>query len=188
MPMGRFQKSKIIFTSIIFLGLAISVQATAATGSTSTELKERSMPQIGVGISIGNPYPSILGLTGSVQITEDLRARVGYGEVEVTSSLSFTDQGLTSQTTKAQSYSAGAEYLFLDTKVRGVAGAHLAYFNVSGEGTFSLQGMSESTAFMYSNLGLDWVSRSGFNLGAGMNVAYLGASGTGFYINTGWFF
>lgn len=184
-------KLRTIKVALAFMAMLINVtiaQASPVNGSTSAKAETRSIPKIGVGLSIGNPYPSILGLSGSVQITDDLRARVGYGEVEVTSSISFSDEGVSSQSIKAQSYSAGAEYFFLPTKVRGVVGAHLGYFNVSGEGSFSMQGMSETSAFMYSNLGFDWLSSSGFNVGAGFNLAYLGASGAGFYLNSGWFF
>lgn len=178
---------KAIGLSLLLVSFAGALAETTGVSSTpAADVREEK--KFGGYLSIGNPYPSILGLNAAYNINKDFRASLGYGEVEVTTSMTITNAGIVSETVTAKTYGAGIEYLFFNWPVRGIVGVKGGYFDVSGEGEFSINGFDKSTGYMYSNLGFDWISRGGFHLGGGMNVAYLGASGSGAYLNAGWFF
>jgi len=157
-------------------------------GESRTPTPAKPHKQFGSYLAIGNPYPSLLGLNAAYQPTNDIRVSAGYGEVEVTSSVSFTANGFEEKKVKAQSYAAGGEYLFLSTAIRPVVGARLGYFTVSGDGKIDLQGFKKNTFHGYSNIGVDWLAQGGFNMGTGLNVALFGSTGASFYLNMGYFF
>lgn len=142
----------------------------------------------GTYVSIGNPYPSLLGINAAYGFASNWRASIGYGEIEATSSIELTQNGITTQKVKAQTYGAGAEYLITDGRFRPLVGVHGGYFNISGKGDITIQGLHKSTGLLYSNLGIDWLTGSGINLGSGINVAMIGGSGANFYANVGYFF
>lgn len=170
----------------LMIGLGLAQQAFGAVGESRTEIIGNK--KVGTYLGLGNPYPSLIGINGAYNIDKNMRAVVGYGEVEVTTSVGFGANGFTESKVKAQTYTAGMDYLFLESSFRPVAGLRLGYFNVSGDGTFSVQGIDKSTMLIYSNVGLDWVADSGLNLGTGFNVAMLGGRGANFYANVGYFF
>lgn len=174
-----------IIRTLLLVAALVSVQA-MGQGSTSGSVEREN--QYGVNLGIGDPFPGLIGVNGAYNINKDLRITAGYAEVEITSSISFTESGLATETIKAQTYGLGAQYLFTGWSVRPTAGAHLGYFNVSGEGEFSINGFDKSTTHMYTNLGFDWIGQSGVHSAVGMNVAVLGGSGSGFYANLGYFF
>ncbi|MGE4132965.1 MAG: hypothetical protein AB7F86_15090 [Bdellovibrionales bacterium] len=176
---------KVLICLLVSLGMASIAQA-ESVGQSSTSVKETK--DIGGYVSIGNPFPSLLGLNAAYNLDQNWRASAGYGEVEVTTSMTFSNEGITSEKIKAQTYGLGMEYLFLDTQVRPIVGLHAGYFSVSGKGKISIQGIEKSTGLAYSNLGLDWTTGGGFNMGTGVNVAFLGGSGANFYANVGYFF
>lgn len=166
--------------------VAVSHADEAATVSTKVE-KEVTKPY-GVMLGIGKPYPTILGLIGAYNLTNNWRASIAYGEVEVTTGVRFSSSGIETEKTTARTYSAGMEYLFLDLPVQGVVGLHGGYFDVKGKGELKLDGFDSPTGYVYSNFGIDWLTESGFQLGGGLNVAFAGATGSGFYLNSGYFF
>ncbi|MGE0529026.1 MAG: hypothetical protein AB7G93_03520 [Bdellovibrionales bacterium] len=178
--------------SSLCLGIILSIAASPAWAQEAGESRAEAPPsehkRFGTFLGIGNPYPSLIGINAAYQPTRDLRVAAGYGEVEVTSSISISSSGVTEKKVKAQSYALGADYLFMDTAIRPLAGARIGYFDVSGDGEIELQGFDKSTFHMYSNLGVDWISQSGVNVGTGFNVALLGASGVSFFANVGYFF
>ncbi len=135
--------------------------------------------RFGVYLGIGNPFPTLFGLNGAINVTKDLRASVGYGEVEVST---------LGSSVKATTYAAGADYLFLPTAVRGVVGLRAGYFSVEGDGTLTIDEFDHSTGYAYSNLGMEWTGDSGYHFAIGGNFAFAGANGGGFYLNTGYFF
>lgn len=174
-------------TCALAFSLVTAEQAFGEAGTSTMQAGEEQEKTYGLFVAIGNPYPTILGVNAAYNFNKDLRASIGYGEVEVTSSIEFTDSGFSEKTIKAQTYAAGVQYMFLPTAVRGAVGVHAGYFSVSGDGEIEIGGFDKSTGYAYSNLGIDWTTKSGFNLGTGINVAFLGATGAGFYLNTGWY-
>lgn len=173
--------------SLALVGL-FATQIWAAEGQISTDAKVAAPRKFGAFVAIGNPYPSLLGLNGAYNIDNHIRAVAGYGEVEVTSSIQFSGNSITESKVKAQTYSLGADYLFREAGLRPLVGGRVGYFSVSGDGDISLNGFDKSGAYFYSDVGVDWIAGNGFNVGAGLNVALLGASGTSFYANMGYYF
>lgn len=173
----------------IVLGLTLSQSSYAIEGGESrVQAGSPNARKWGTYVGIGNPYPSLLGLNVAYNVDSHIRASIGYGEIEVTSGITFDGNGISEQKTKASTYSAGADYLITDYQVRPLVGLRAGYFNVSGNGTFNVQGVSRSTGLLYTNIGLDWLAGGGFNMGAGLNVAMLGGAGANFYANLGYFF
>lgn len=166
--------------SLVLLGLQ------AQASRTSTKLNAEK--NIGVYAGLGNPFPSLIGLNAAYNVNENLRAVIGYGEIEVTTSIGFNGTSFTSSTTKATTYAAGADYLFTDWAVRPIVGARAGYFDIAGDGEFSVQGFDESMFLAYANAGMDYLGSSGFYFGAGMNASFVGKTASSFYANLGYFF
>lgn len=171
--------------SLYFIALTLAASSFAVE-SISTRIETES--KLGANVGLGDPFPGLIGLNLAYNLTEDIRITAGYAEVEVTTSISFTESGVASESIKAQTYGVGGQYLFTDWAVRPTAGLHAGYFSVSGEGEFSVNGFDKSTAHIYSNLGFDWIADSGFHAATGLNLAMIGGSGSGFYANLGYFF
>lgn len=170
----------------LFTGAALADEA--GQSRTSASATGHLDKPFGAYVGVGNPYPSILGLNAAYNVLPNLRATAGYGEIEVTTSMTFSNNGVTSEKVTAKTYGAGVDYLILDSSFTPVVGVHGGYFDVKGKGTFSVQGFDKSTALAYANAGIDWTADGGFNLGAGLNVALLGGRGANFYGNVGYFF
>ena len=174
--------------------LAMVLWASAVHAQTSAEGESRTTAtpedrKYGAYLALGNPYPSLIGINAAYNIDDNWRASIGYGEVEATTSVAIDSSGnVSEQKVTAQTYSAGVDYLFLDTIIRPVVGARAGYFSVSGQGDFSIQGINKSTALLYSSVGADWLAKNGFNIGTGLNIAMLGGHGVNFYANVGYFF
>ncbi len=167
--------------------LLIFLLSTGALAN-KTSAKINAEKNIGTYVGLGNPFPSLLGLNAAYNINENLRAVLGYGEVEVTTSASFDGTTFATSSTKATTYAAGADYLFTDWAIRPIVGARVGYFNIKGDGEFSVQGFDESTFLAYASAGLDYLARGGFYFGAGMNASFVGKSSSSFYANLGYFF
>lgn len=174
--------------AVLFLFPFVASAAATEGGGESRSALPTDTKKIGLGVGIGDPFPGLLGINGAYQLARDIRVTAGYAEVEVTTSMSISESGFESKKVKAQTYALGGQYLLTDWAVRPNAGLHAGYFSVSGDGDFSINGFDKSTFHMYSNIGIDWVSRGGFQLATGMNVALLNGSGAGWYGNLGWFF
>ncbi len=177
---------KKIYLSAIGLLALMGSLASAATGSVST--KAGPEKKWGTYVAIGNPYPSLLGINAAYNATENIRAVIGYGEIEVTTSIGFSAAGFDEKKTKATTYTAGADYLFTDWSFRPSLGARIGYFNIEGDGDFEVQGFNKSAFIASGNFGIDYLGQSGYYAATGLNVAVVGGSGTGFYANMGYFF
>jgi hypothetical protein len=170
-------------------GFAFAAQAADGVGTTSTSASAvRGEKKIGTYLAIGNPFPSIIGINAAYHVTPRIRATIGYGEIEVTTSVSISGTGVSSEKLKAKTYGVGADYMIMEGNFTPIVGLHGGYFDVSGKGSFSVQGLDKSTGLAYTNAGIDWVADNGFNFGTGVNVALLGSSGVSFYGNLGYFF
>jgi hypothetical protein len=172
-------------TSVASVTFAEEAQVAEMNSVTSTVERPK---KFGVYASLGNPFPTVFGLNAAYNVSPHLRAMAGYGEVSVTSSITITDQGVATENITAKTYAAGAEYLFLDTPLRPAAGLHAGYFQVDGKGDISVNGFNSSSGYAYANIGADWVSQSGLQVGAGINMAFLGTSSAGMYLDSGWYF
>ncbi len=180
-------KTMIFFVALLTCNSSLSAE-TVGKSTTSTSHQIASERKIGVGVGLGKPYPGLIGLNAGYHLTPNLRLTAGYAEVEVTTSMTYSEGALNSSSTKAQTYALGSEYFFTDWRVRPGLGLHAGYFSVKGDGAFSINGFDRSTAHIYSSVGFDWIARSGFNLGTGLNVALVEGSGTSFFLNAGYFF
>ena len=72
------------------------------------------------------------------------------------------------KTVKATTYDVGADYFFLQDRLRPLIGVHAATLNIEGDGEINLQGFTKSGVHAYSSLGIVWVAENGFQAGTGM--------------------
>ncbi len=171
--------------AFIVTTLVIAGQMAKADGENSLSTSAQPVRKFGGTIGLGSPYPGLLGVNASYNLNEDWRAIAGYSEIEMTSGF-----GPYVEKVKGTTVAVGVQKAFTEWAVRPVAGLHAGYFKISGSkgAQLEISGFDKSTALAYSNLGFDWISSSGFNLGTGMNVAIAGGSGSAFYANVGKFF
>lgn len=181
--------NRYIFAVLLGAQLAAAQHAGAAVGESRTSKEgAHAEKRAGVIVGLGNPYPGLLGINGAYNLDKNIRLTAGYSEIEVTSSITISGGSLVAETVKATTYAVGAQYLFTDWNVRPAAGLSAGYFRVSGDGEIDLDGFDKSTGLLTSNVGLDWIADNGYTMSTGMNMALAGGSGTGFYLNAGYFF
>lgn len=176
--------NKKFLTGLVFFTLSLSSLGKAAVIST----KVKAEKQIGTYVGFGTPFPSLLGVNAAYNFSNNLRGVLGYGEIEVTTSLTFNGPDLVSQSTKATTYAVGADYLFTDWAIRPIAGVRAGYFNIKGDGDFSVQGFDKSTFLSYVSAGFDYVGSGGYYFGIGLNQSFIGKSASSTYANMGYFF
>lgn len=177
---------KKVLMAILLSGAVVAHAETNGEGSSHMKIHEDKA--WGVMVGFGSPRPSVMGLILAHHLNENTRLSAGYGEIEVTTGLTFDGASFSTQTVKATTYDVGGEYLFMEGRFRPLIGAHAAYFKVEGDGEIDIQGFTKSGANFYSNLGIDWLGDSGYQIGTGFNVSLAGASGSSFYLNTGYYF
>lgn len=176
---------KLKFLVFALVTVFTTQSAMAAEGTSTASLPEK---QFGANVGLGDPFPGLLGLNFGYNWDNNIRLTAGYAEVEVTTGFSFSGNEMTSQTIKATTLAAGAEYLMTDWAMRPVVGLKVGHFSVSGEGDISINGFESTKGYAYSNLGFDYLSQGGFHAAVGMNLAVANATGTGFYTSLGYFY
>lgn len=149
----------------------------------------REQHKYGAYLGFGTPYPSLMGLNVGYNMG-DVRLTAGFAELEATTSLSYDfNSGWTQETMKASSYDIGAEYYFMPGENwRPVTGVHLGYIDLSGKGNVSFNGFSKDTLHAYLNLGIDYMSSTGYQFAVGYNQGFIQNGNGGVYVNAGRFF
>lgn len=167
--------------------LIVSTQKSgAADGASTTSLRMEKPYALTIGI--GAPMPSIGGLNFGYNIRDWVRPQIGYGEIEVTTGISFGETSINLERKKATTISAGADFMVPGWNLTPVAGLHVANLSMEGKGQLEVQGFKKSGTHVYSNIGLDWQAQSGFKIGGGYQVVLSGPSASGSYLNAGWSF
>lgn len=174
---------------ILFLSFLLSLFITDAKAVDGTlESSFRVERPYGFTIGIANPLPSIGGLNAAYTVNDWSRLELGYGEVEVTTGITFDNNGIGLQRRKASTIAAGADFMMPGWNLTPVAGVHIAKVDMSGPGSVEIQGFKESGTHLYSTIGVDWQNKAGFKMGGGYQAVLSGPAVAGFYLNSGWFF
>jgi hypothetical protein len=174
---------------VIALAIMATVQVNAApetTVSTKAEAPQsnRQLKKIGAYLGIGgDPAPTVVGLNAAYNITDYLRLHAGYGEVEVTSKISFTNTGITASTKKMTTLGAGALATVPGWSISPVAGLAYSHVFTSGDGEFDVANNN-----VYGTVGVDYTNDAGMNIGVGYNLFLTEKAQSGAYVNLGYFF
>jgi hypothetical protein len=164
---------------ILILAVSFVTVAQAATSGESTatlETSNRMNKKIGVSVGIvGDPYPSIFGVNGSYNLTDFVRASLGYGEVEIFGN-SLKTIGL------------GATAFVPGWSLTPTFGMHYSNITAEGDGELEIQGYKGSGNLAYTSLGFDWQAHNGFNISSGYNIPITGRGDGNVYASAGWFF
>ena len=127
---------------------------------------------------IGDPLPAQFGGNVAVNAADYMRVTAGYGTYNgLTNSLSCWALG-----TRA----FVPDWDFSPTAGLGVGGVILNAAALP-TGTAVVQGVNQSSTFVFLTLGLDWQTSFGLYLGAGVNVS-MGQAGSLPFVDVGWFF
>lgn len=170
--------------------LLVAIEASAAPGAevSADAPSNRVKNKLGAGLSIGEPFPTILGFNAGYNVTDYLRAQLGYGSVEVTTGISANSEGVQTSSTKATTVGAGLKGFMPGWNLSPTAGLHYSHTSFSGDGELEINGVKSGGSLIYSSLGVDWQAGNGFNLAAGYNLPLSGGSGGSFFASAGWFF
>lgn len=180
---------KNILYGLLFI-LAQSQHCFAQENTVTAKVDDiRDQKKIGVYLGLGTPYPSLIGVNVGYNIS-DLRITAGFAELETTTSLTYSSaNGWSEEKAKASTYDAGVEYYFMHGEsFRPVAGLHVGYVDVSGKGEISIQGFKKDTVHAYANIGIDYMSQSGYQFALGYNQGIVANGSGNIYVNTGRFF
>lgn len=182
------QRTKILTLALMLASALAAAQSTfAATPGTSearaSDLSNRSDRKWGAYLGVlGDPHPTAFGINAAYNVTDYLRASVGYGRFS-TGSISIGNS-VSIEEESVSTFGVAAKFL-------------MPGWNISPSATvgFSFIGLSDGfvsedykTSNLYLGLGGDWQMASGFNLGAGLNLSLNGGAPTAPYLNIGMFF
>lgn len=167
--------------------LCFTIAKASTSGESSVKVVNRTEKKIGFGVGFGSPSPALFGLLVNYNINDKLRAGIGYGEIEMTTDITFGET-ISVKTAKATTYDVGAEYFFMDSNFAPVAGLHLTHVQFSGSGEMTIMNFDKTTTHLNANLGFDWQARNGFNFAMGYNISSLGSKYAHSYMNFGWFY
>ncbi len=165
-----------LWIGILAVSFVAAAQAAEGESSSSIGFSNRMNNKVGVTIGVvGDPYPSILGVNGSYNVTDFLRGTLGYGEIEFLG-------------VKMTTIGAGATGFVPGWSITPIFGLHYSNISTEGDGEIEIQGYRGSGGLLYTALGFDWQAGGGFNLGMGYNIPLSGTGPGTFYAAAGWFF
>ena len=177
-----------IWTLVTISSLGAVAFAAENESTASAGLSNRMNNKLGAFVGIvGDPYPSILGVNVGYNVTDFMRASLGYGSIEVTTGMSVNGSSVATTSTKVTSVGAGLTGFMPGWNLSPTAGLHITNVSTEGDGEIEVQGFQGNGTLLYGSLGLDWQAGSGFNLAAGYNVPF-GKGAGGLYASAGWFF
>jgi hypothetical protein len=181
-------KTKNIVRVLAILGcfLAVTQNGFANTGKSemkADEISNRSDRKLGAYVGIlGDPHPTAFGINAAYNVTDYLRASIGYGSVSV-SSISV-GSGISIDEQSISTFGLAAKFLMPGWNISPAATVGFSFLSLSDGFTSE----DYKTSNLYLGLGADWQMQSGVNLGAGMNLSLNGGAPTAPYINVGMFF
>ena len=151
--------------------------STEEVGITSNRMLRKAGVYLGV---LGDPFPTLLGVNLGYNLTDFMRATAGLGRVSAT---------IGTAEASATTLGAGTRFFVPGWSLSPSAGVSFAYVSVSQSGgaAVTVGNFTKSQAHIYANIGVDWQAASGFNVGAGYNLSFMGVGGMP-YLNLGWYF
>jgi hypothetical protein len=153
-------------------------------GATSNE-SYRMARRAGMYLAYGDPYPTIIGVGAAYQVTDFLKAQVGFGKVSaVTGSISAA--GITVGEASATTVGFGVKGTVPGWNFTPTVGLHFAHLIYSGTG-IEVGGFTQSGSHVYTSFGFDWQLQSGFNLSGGYQHSFKSGIGGGIFLGAGWF-
>lgn len=164
-------------TKVLGLLLLVSLtETTAFAAQTTVDTVEsaRTSKKLGMYLGIGDPCPTVLGINLAYNVTDFLKASVGYGSISVLGA-------------SAKTLGAGIRGLVPGWNVSPTVGLHWAHVSYDGPGIIEVGGFKESSSHIYTTLGVDWQTGAGFNLNGGYHYSFKSGIGGGIYLGAGWF-
>ena len=180
--------------ALIFLGitsvLVLNPKAKAQSQSTSSvkltapELSERTTKKYGAYLAIlGDPSPTVAGLNIAYNLSDFMRINLGAGQYSATTSITVDEKGNSSSSdTTVTTVGAGAKFMVPGWNFSPLVGINYSHVFVQGD-----EDVNVARNNIYTDLGADWQTQSGFNLGFGVNVALTSNGISNPYLNLGWF-
>jgi len=180
-------KPSYIVNILLLAGLLVSGRTLAAPSQSMIDedmMSTRAKQPFGAYLSIlGDPHPTLAGANVAYNAFDFLRATAGLGRVSMSVSVpdasgDFIEEEVASVTSLGVStkfFVPGWNF----SPTIGLGYTHVFFSNVDVA--------SIGSDNLYTNVGVDWQTESGFYVGAGMNVSLTGSAPTAPYLNLGWF-
>jgi hypothetical protein len=157
--------------------LTESVAYAAETSTAKVEGSNRVKNKLGSYLAISEPAPTAIGVNLAYNVTDFLKASVGYGNISVS---------LGSYEASASTFGFGVRGMIPNWDFTPTLGIHYGHVSYAGQG-LEVGGFTESGGHIYASLGFDWQTATGFNLNGGYRQSFKSGIGGGIYLGAGWF-
>lgn len=180
MKVLQFTWKSVFVVSCLFAHSAFGAKAAV------TEDSYRMSRRAGMYLAYGDPYPTVIGIGAAYQLTDFLKAQVGFGKLSVASGISISGAGVTVTEASATTFGMGLKGMVPGWNFTPTVGLHFAHLSYSGTG-IEVGGFKESGSHIYTSFGFDWQTQSGFNLTGGYQHSFKSGIGGGVFLGAGWF-
>jgi hypothetical protein len=182
-------KTQTLMTLSVLAALFTQTQSFAApaqmTSTTDISADNRISRRLGAYLGIlGDPHPTVVGVNVAYNLTEYLRASVGFGKVSTSTAVVGSGFSLTTEDQSMTTIGAAAKFLMPNWNLSPAVTVGYSHISLADGMVFS----DYKSSNVYLGLGADWQAESGFNLGAGLNLSMNSGAPTAPYINVGMFF
>ena len=163
-------------------------EAANETKASTAQLSERVARPVSVSVGFNSPAPSLLGVNVSYSLNDSYRLKLGWGNMEMTSSYEWNGSEFVENTSSINTLGVGAEWTLQGWNFTPVVGINAAYVMYGGEKALKVGGFDSNGGHVYSNIGFDYQQKNGYNIAMGYNLSMNGGEKSGIYINAGWAF
>jgi hypothetical protein len=180
----------VLSISTVVLATLSPLRAIGAEVSTQETPKNSNRLDHRIGFSLGilDPNPGLLGLNAHYNINDYLRASAGWANLETTSSISVDGNTTTSQKSRADTFGVGLTGAVPGWNLTPTLGLHYARIFYSGTPGLEVGGFKESGGHVYTSIGVNYQSPSGFDVEVGYNLSLASNVGGSAFAHLGWFF
>jgi hypothetical protein len=158
------------------------------TQSTATDVSYRMEHRLGLYIGYDDPAPATVGINAAYNITDFLRASIGWGKETVTTGISLDQNGVSTTEATENTIGIAAKAMMPGWNLTPTLGLGWAHVALSGAGNNLADGFSgDGGSHVYFTGGADYQAKSGLNAAAGVRTSLKSGVGTSVYVTAGWF-
>lgn len=173
-----------VFAVLTYCSVALASTEPATSYADAEKLSHRSEKKLGGYLGLlGDPAPTLVGLNVAYNLTDYMRASVGFGRVSTGATIQMQGSEIQTEESSMTTIGLGTKFMMPGWSLTPVLGLGYSHVFMSG---------MESSDFkannLYMTVGADWQTKGGFNLGLGLNKGLTSGAPTAPYVNLGWFF
>jgi hypothetical protein len=169
-------KKQYLLTILTVLFLSESAAFADNSSVEQVQTSDRMKNRLGTYLGVAEPAPGLLGANVAYNVTDFLKASLGFGRISITSGTAEAS---------ATTVGAGVRALVPGWNVTPTAGLHYGHVFYSGTGMLAAGGFDQSGGHVYGSVGVDWQTPGGFNLNGGLRQSFRSGVGGGIYLGIG---